>query len=199
MRVLVGTTNPAKVGWFERMVARDDVEWLTLKDLHIDSEPEECGMTPEENARIKAAYYGQFCDYVLCGDSGLYFAGLDLRDPRQPGLKIRSPKGKRLDDDEMVEYYSALVHSLGGRVKAHYLNGVAVWNHGKVMSWMEDEEEADSFDMVDTPLHARCEGWPLESLSIRPEPADSSPEPDRGIACRLPRFLIEALGLEQAP
>lgn len=205
MRVLIGTTNPAKVRWFAGMIARPDVELVTLKDLHIDSEPRESGVTPEENARIKAEYYGQFCDYVICGDAGLYFAGMDLRDPRQPGLKIRSPQGVRLGDEEMIAYYSALVHTLGGRVTAHYLNGAAVWNRGRVTSWLEDERDADSFYMVDVPSKERREGWPLDSLSIRKnssryfleEEPCAEKENAADINHRLPAFLIHALGLEK--
>jgi inosine/xanthosine triphosphate pyrophosphatase family protein len=96
------------------MLAGYDAEFLTLKDLDIHGEPQESGNTPEENAKIKAAFYGQYFDHVICNDSGLYFDALDLHDPRQPGLNIRSPQGKRLNDEEMIEYYSNLVHSLGG-------------------------------------------------------------------------------------
>ncbi len=57
---------------------------------------------------------------------------MDLTDERQPGLNIRTPMGmKRLSDEEMIDYYSKLVVSLGGKVLAYYLDGIAVFNKGK--------------------------------------------------------------------
>lgn len=164
-KVLIGTTNPSKIRRFRTLLADYDVEFCTLKDLGIDTEPNETGTTPEENAALKAAYYGQFFDLVLCNDSGLFFEGLPLDDKRQPGLKIRSPQGKRLNDEEVIEYYSQLVHSLGGKCTAYYLDGYAVYNHGKTFSFMM-HDMSSAFDMVDCPTEKRHEGWPLDALSV---------------------------------
>lgn len=166
MKVLIGTTNPAKVTRFEEFLPNSGIEYLTLKDLGITAEPEEGGSSPEENARIKAAFYGQFCDCVICNDSGLYFDGIPLDDPRQPGLNIRTPQGRRLDDEEMIEYYSALISGLGGKVLAYYLDGIAVYRDGKIQSFLDEQGKAAAFYMVDTPSPNRHPGWPLDSLSL---------------------------------
>lgn len=166
MKVLIGTTNPAKVTRFEEFLPNSGIAYLTLKDLGITAEPEEGGNSPEENARIKAAFYGQFCDRVICNDSGLYFDGIPLDDPRQPGLNIRTPQGRRLDDEEMIEYYSALISELGGKVLAYYLDGIAVYRDGKIESFLDEQGKAAAFYMVDTPSPNRHPGWPLDSLSL---------------------------------
>lgn len=169
MKVLLGTTNPAKVTRFEAFLSGCDIEFYTLKDLGIKDEPEEMGMTPEENAIIKAKFYGQYFDRVICNDSGLYFEGLSMDDQRQPGLNIRTPNGcERLNDEAMISYYSQLIHSLGGKVRAAYFDGVAVYNCGKIYSFMDDDEilKWSSFYMVDVPSEKRHEGWPLDSLSL---------------------------------
>lgn len=169
MKVLIGTTNPSKVNRFEELLCGCDVEFCTLKDLHIEEEPEEKGGTPEENAIIKAKFYGQFFDAVICNDSGLYFDALPLDDERQPGLNIRTPDGgKRLDDEEMIQYYSNLIQSLGGKTLAYYLDGIAVYNQGKIYSFMENNETTrlSAFYMTDKPSEKRHEGWPLDSLSL---------------------------------
>lgn len=166
MKVLIGTTNPSKVTRFEELLPDSGIEFLTLKDLGITAEPEETGKTPEENARIKAAFYGRFCDRVICNDSGLYFDSLPLEDPRQPGLNIRAPKGRRLDDEEMVQYYSALISELGGKVRAYYLDGIAVYRNGNIRSYLDEQGKAAAFYMVDTPSANRHPGWPLDSLSL---------------------------------
>ena len=143
--------------------------WKTLKDLKITSEPNELGNTPEENAIIKAKYYSAYFDIIICNDSGLYFEELDILDKRQPGLNIRTPIGdKRLNDDEMIDYYSKLVESLGGKVSAYYLDGIAVYNKGEIFSFMDNESitKTDSFYMISIPSIKRHIGWPLDSLSI---------------------------------
>lgn len=166
MRVLIGTTNPAKVTRFEEFLPDSGIDFLTLKDLGITAEPQESGESPEENARIKAAFYGKFCDRVICNDSGLYFDSIPMDDPRQPGLNIRTPEGRRLDDEEMIEYYSELVHNLGGKTLAYYLDGIAVYRDGEIESYLDEQGKAAAFYMVETPSHNRHPGWPLDSLSV---------------------------------
>lgn len=168
MNVLIGTTNPSKVERFKSLLHGCDISFYTLEDIGVNEEPEEKGNTPEENAVIKARFYGRYFDCVICNDSGLYFDGLPLEDPRQPGLHIRTPGGRRLNDEEMIAYYTDLIHSLGGKVLAYYLDGIAVYNRGTIESFMENRagvKEAD-FYMVDRPSAKRQPGWPLDSLSL---------------------------------
>ena len=168
MKVLLGTTNPSKIRRFAELMSGYGIEFYTLSDVGIAAEPNECGKTPEENAIIKANFYGKYFDRVICNDSGLYLDSLPIDDSRQPGLNIRSPKGVRLNDEEMIEYYSSLVSSLGGRVLAYYLDGIAVYNCGKIYSYMENSEatKASAFYMVDIVSKERNPGWPLDSISI---------------------------------
>ena len=153
-------------------VGRESQETITLKDIKIIEEPEEKGTSPEENAIIKAKFYGQYFDIVICNDVGLYFKELDLEDLRQPGLNIRTPMNmNRLSDEEMIDYYSKLIAKLGGKVTAYYLDGIAVYNHGVISSFMDNEaaQKTGVFDMIDKASSKRFEGWPLDSLSINKE------------------------------
>ena len=138
MKVLIGTTNPSKVKRFEDLLAGFNVEFCTLRDLNIFDEPEENGCNPLENELLKVKFYARYFDVVLCNDSGLYFEELALDDPWQPGLHVRTPNGgARLDDEAMIGYYTALISSLGGRVSAYYLDGIAVYNRGRFFPlWM---------------------------------------------------------------
>lgn len=167
-KVLIGTTNPSKMRRFRDLLKEYPVEFYTLQDLVIIDEPEESGATPEENAILKAKFYGKYFDRVICNDSGLYFDELPLNDPRQPGLHVRTPQETRLDDEQMISYYASLVHELGGRVLAYYLDGIAVYCDGKITSMMEnsDATRASAFYMVDSPSPNRHPGWPLDSISL---------------------------------
>lgn len=212
MKVLIGTTNPSKVKRFEELLDGNNIEFCTLKDLGIESEPEEKGVTPEENAIIKARFYGQFFDRVICNDSGLYFDDLPMEDDRQPGLDIRTPGGcGRLNDEEMIAYYSKLIGALGGKVLAYYLDGIAVYNHGKIYSYMENSEatKASAFYMVNQPSDHRHPGWPLDSISLNRntgtyfvDKGDNKYDTEEENVMvgeyrkRLISFLEEALGIE---
>lgn len=171
MKVLLGTTNPSKVNNFSNLLKDCEIEFITLKDIDIASEPEENGKTPEENAILKAKFYGQYFDTVICNDCGLYFEELSLDDCRQPGLNVRTPmKMQRLSDEQMIEYYSKLIKELGGRVSAFYLDGIAVYNHGEIYSFMDKENARKTgFDMIDKAAPKYFPGWPLNSLSINRE------------------------------
>ena len=207
MKILIGTTNPSKVEYFAAMLAGFGVEFVTLADLGIQREPQENGRTPMENAMIKAAFYGQYADAVICADSGLYFDALALDDPLQPGLHIRTPGGgKRLDDEEMIAYYAQLVHNLGGKAMAYYLNGIAIKVNGEVhgFQWTREEARQGAFYMLDTPCAARCPGWPLDSLSVDmngvsfTDPKwEDVPQLNWGRENRLRTFLLEKLGLNR--
>ena len=207
MRVLIGTTNPSKAEQFAGMLSGFGLEFVTLADLGVCDEPKEAGRTPVENAMIKAAFYGQYADCVICADSGLYFDGLALEDPRQPGLHIRTPDGgKRLDDEEMIAYYAQAVHHLGGKIMAYYLNGFAVKTETGVhgFQWTKEEARMGAFYMLDTPCEARCPGWPLDSLCVDvngisfTDPAWEEPESLSWTReSRLRAFLIETLNLSR--
>lgn len=205
MQVLIGTTNPAKRKLFEQVLSGYPITFVTLDDLNIHTEPEEMGRNPADNAAIKAAFYGKYADYVICNDSGLYFDLLEMDDPRQPGLHIRTPKGNRLDDEAMIAYYSDLVHQLGGKVMAYYLDGFAVKTPQGVSSFMKSREEAreGAFWMVDTPVEERRPGWPLDSLSLlidgTPYLKSSvvlKPSSNKSTKKAWVRFITGALGLE---
>lgn len=204
--ILIGTTNPSKVGYFETLLAGAPVRFVTPKDLEIDEDPEENGQTPVENAKIKAAFYGQYADAVICADSGLYFDGLALDDPRQPGLHVRTPGGcARLDDEQMIAYYTQLVHSLGGHALAYYLDGIAIKVGKEIFGFQATREEAraKAFYMLDHPCACANwqAGWPLDSLSMDIDkvpfldPMRGIPQMQSAYKARLRAFLLEKLGL----
>ena len=167
-KVLIGTTNFSKIQYFQTLLKDYEVDFITLNDLQIHSNPQEDGKTPQENAKIKALYYGQFFDRVICNDSGLYFANLKINDPLQPGLHIRSPQGVYLDDEAMIAYYSRLVASFHQDIKAYYQDSFAVFNKGKIKVYTIPKKIALNrfFYLTKNPHPLRHPGWPLDSLSL---------------------------------
>lgn len=208
MKLLIGTGNPSKARYFAELLAGTGVECVSLREAGITETPEETGRTPLENAKQKAVFYAQYADAVVCADSGLYFDALERDDSRQPGVHIRTPQGgKRLDDDEMIAYYARLVRSLGGRVRAYYMDAFALCLNGQIHEFEATREEALAwaFDMVDTPCVWRREGWPLDSLSLEDDgsyfldpgrPKGNQAQDEAGYRERLRRFLYDKLAGE---
>ena len=167
MKILFGTTNPAKVAWTKELLSYFDIEVITPDDLGIKDKPIENGKTPLENARIKCEFYHQYYHNVLCHDSGLFFEELNYQDPLQPSVHIRRPNNlnKSLNDDEMIEYYTNLIKDLGGKVKAYYSDGVVIMLGDEVFTKII-EDKTKAFTMVDKPCEIKVPGWPLDSISI---------------------------------
>ena len=166
--ILIGTSNPSKVGFFAALFDFSGFRLLTPKDLGIRDVPDETGVTPLQNAVEKAAFYARFHPVVCATDSGLFFDSIPPDDPRQPGLHLRSPYGRRLDDEEMLAYFAGLVRGLGGTVTAYYMDAFAFIIDGKVHTFESRREELleTAFILRDTPVSGRRPGWPLDSISF---------------------------------
>lgn len=203
--IMIGTANSAKLSYFKEMLQDRGVSVIGTQSLRVPP-PEENGKNPLENAVIKAEYYGRFAPVVIGVDSGLYFHELAEDDPRQPGLHIRSPRGVRLDDEEMIAFYAARVHELGGKVTAYYLDGTAVKTPKGIFTFYPTREEllATAFTMTDTPVAARKPGWPLDSicydrngLQFLDPDRKALPQASWAYAPRLKAFLTELLQLRE--
>ncbi len=125
---------------------------------------EETGATPLENARIKAlAYYQALQIPVFSCDTGLYFDGLPQE--LQPGIHVRTIRGRRLSDGEMTAYYAGLARKYGG-LTARYKNAVClVLDDTHIYESMDDSLSGEPFLLTDTPHPRRQEGFPIDCLS----------------------------------
>ena len=167
MKLLYGTSNPAKLKHMKEMLQGLDVEIVGLNEIKIEAEEiDESGNDPLENARIKAlAYYKLVKMPVFSCDSGLYIEGIE--EERQPGVHVRRVNGNQLKDEEMIEYYSNIANELGGRVKAKYKNAICfIQDDGRIFESMGDELGSEEFILTSVPHGNRNKGFPLDSISI---------------------------------
>ncbi len=165
MKVLFATTNPAKVKKYADELAKRGIELKTIKDIGINLNIEENGKNAIENAYIKAkTYYDKTGITTIGMDNNLYIEGLPQ--DKQPGTHVRRVNGKELTDDEMLEYYTNLVHRYGGKLTAKWVYGMVIYNgkEEKEYSWSKS-----NFYLVDKPCEKRNPGYPLDSMSIMPE------------------------------
>ncbi len=164
MKVLFATTNLAKVKKYADELEKKGIEVITIKDIGINLHVEENGKNAIENAYIKAkAYYDKTEITTIGMDNNLYIEGLP--ENKQPGTHVRRVNGKELTDDEMIEYYTNLVHQYNGKLTAKWVYGMVIYNgkEEKEYSWSRS-----NFYLVDKPCKKRNPGYPLDSMSIMP-------------------------------
>ena len=164
MKILYGTTNPAKLLYMREQLAGLDIELICLKDIEGDiPEIAETGDTPLENAELKArAYYKAFGIPVFSCDSGLYFENLPELSPK---VHVRNMNGKVLTDDEMIEYYGGLA-AKHGDIVARYRNAIClVLDDEHIYTDFSDYLSGNAFLLTSVPHPKRIEGFPLDSIS----------------------------------
>jgi len=165
MKILLATTNDAKIKYYGTRLKERGIDLVTLKDLNIDIDVDETGKDPIENAVIKSkAYYEVTKLPTIAIDDGLFFE--NVPDEVQPGTHVRRVGEKRLNDHEMIEHYIELVNKYGteGKLNGYFLKGVAI----------VDGEHTYTFDFksnrhfTNRQSEFLDQGYPLDSIQIVP-------------------------------
>lgn len=166
-KLVIGTTNEAKVNQIRGALAPLAVEVLGVANKEKLPKVEEDGKTALENAHKKAAAYAQALGQtVLSMDNALYIAGLSQSE--QPGLNVRRIPGSvgRPTDEELLSYYLGLVRNLGERVNGRWEYGICLAHpDGKLFETTIISPRI----FVSSPSKKLVPGYPLESIQIEPE------------------------------
>lgn len=103
-KLLIATHNNAKLGELlmgVETLKNKGVEILSLNDLHVAEDPEETGMTFEENSVLKARFYGDLTGLpTIADDGGLRIDILG----GEPGVKSKRWMGRDATDKELMAY-----------------------------------------------------------------------------------------------
>lgn len=165
-KFIFGTTNQAKVLQMRGVLAPAGIDIKGVADKSMLPEVVEDGKTANENARKKALAYAKALNKtVFSMDNALYINGLP--DDKQPALNVRRIDGKTATtDEEMIEYYSKLIDSLGGKAEGY-------WESGVCIATPEGEYKEITIislrKFVSIPTNKRQTGYPLESIQIDPD------------------------------
>jgi XTP/dITP diphosphohydrolase len=109
MKLLVATNNPGKLKEYRHLLRDLPLEVTNLRDEKIDFEPEETGLTFEENAILKASAFARRSRLLtLADDSGLEIDALD----GAPGVHSARYGGTRRGED--VQRYELVLRQLVG-------------------------------------------------------------------------------------
>lgn len=162
--ILFATGNASKVARFSEKLLEKGIVLKSLKDININIEIEENGKSAIENATIKAkAYYEATKMITMAMDDTMYID--DIPDDKQPGVFVRRVNGKRLNDEEMIEYYTNLVKTYGknGKLNTKWILGMVIIKDGKISTYTG---VTDEYYLVDKPAKEMKEGYPLSSILI---------------------------------
>ena len=99
-RLLIATTNPAKLSEYRLLLAHYPLRLVSLRELGIDREAAETGATFAENALLKARFYFELAGIAtLADDGGLEVDALD----GAPGVQSHRWLGPGADDTMLAE------------------------------------------------------------------------------------------------
>ena len=164
LEILFATGNETKGKRFQKGLLKNNIKTLTLKDINLDLNVEENGKDVIENAAIKAREcYGLTNKACMGMDDSMYLEGVP--DDIQPGLFARRVNDKRLNDQEMLDYYISLVKKYGidGKLNVKLIYGLVVINNeGKEFSYTW---EINNIYMVGTMSNIIEPGYPLNSIT----------------------------------
>lgn len=113
MKLLIATHNPGKFQEIAAGLSGIPIKLVSLRDLGIRDEVEETGKTHEENAFLKASYFGGKTGLsVLAEDSGVYVDAF----PGELGVETRRFRGLHSADDKTwVETFLYAMESVPDR------------------------------------------------------------------------------------
>lgn len=181
MKILYGTTNPAKLAAMKGYLKDLDIELISLNDMEGEiPEADETGNEPAENAAQKArAYYRAFGIPVFSCDTGLYFENLPELSPK---ANVRNIGGKRLTDEEMTEYYGGLAQKYGD-ITARYKNAICfIYDENNIFTDDSDDLSGNRFIITSVPHPRRKKGFPIDCLSKRADGSGYFYDSEGGLA-----------------
>ena len=151
MKLYCATTNPGKLREFQR-AAPNGWEVASLPGLREIAAPEETGATFEENAILKARYYGAHtAGWLFTDDSGLEVAALG----GEPGVQSAYFAGPVANDAANNAKLAAALANQSDR-RARYVCVIALARGGELVRTFRGEVEGE---IVDPPRGAGGFGY----------------------------------------
>lgn len=120
-QILIATHNKAKLGEIMSGISpliKKGWKIKSLDDLHINSDPEETGITFQDNAILKARYYAQISSLpTIADDGGLMIDFLN----GEPGVKSKRWMGYETSDENLIKYTLQKLHHVPKDKRTAYL------------------------------------------------------------------------------
>jgi len=168
MKVLLATTNTAKIARLRKLMKETTVEFFMPTDLDLPVCEIEEGSDIAQNARAKAlAYLGQTDFPILGMDSAFVIPGVELDPAKVKRNALVDREESSMTREEIaraiLDFYCALVTEHGGRLPAYWEEVLAlVFSNGTIK-----EARAKRPVILTTEIHGEVNPYfPLRSLYI---------------------------------
>ena len=163
MKLLLGTTNPAKIEDYKRFLVHSNLKLVMLKDTGITDEPLEMGETFEENALQKARFYAEKTELpTLADDGGFEVDALDGR----PGVESNRWLGPSATDEDKIQKILELMKAESGRTAR--LRFVTVVYFPAERDYLKVEGKIEGL-IPEVPSSNRIKGFPYRPILFLPQ------------------------------
>lgn len=165
MKLLLGTTNPAKIADYKKNLIHSKLELLPLKDIGLMDEPLEIGQSFEENALQKARFYAEKTEYpTLADDGGFEVDALD----GQPGVESKRWVGPYGTDEDRINKVLELLEGVPKERRTARLRFVAMVYFPAERESIKVEGKIEGF-VTEKPSTKRIKGFPYRPIFFIPE------------------------------
>lgn len=166
MKLLLGTTNPAKIKDYKKYLVHSKLELVTLKDISPSTdEPLEIGKTFEENALQKARYYAERTEYpALADDGGFEVDALNGR----PGVESNRWVGPYGTDEDRINRVLELLKGISREKRTARLRFAAIVYFPEEREQIKVEGKIEGL-VTEEPSPKRIKGFPYRPIFYLPE------------------------------
>jgi XTP/dITP diphosphohydrolase len=166
-RLLIATTNSAKLAEYRVLLRPFDLEVISLRDAGIDVEAPEDGATFIENARLKARFYLDRAGIAtLADDGGLEVDALG----GAPGVHSHRWLGADADDRALAEEIVGRMRGVAPERRTARLRAVAVMIFAEEGARRETVVEAAFEGVVADRCYPRIQpGFPYRAVLMIPQ------------------------------
>ena len=175
-KLLIATHNQAKLNELKlglENLKKLGIKIVSLNDLNIKDKPLETGKTFQENAEIKARFYGDLTKLpVIADDGGLVIPYLN----NGPGVKSRRWLGYEATDEELINYTLTHLKGVKKADRTAYLE-TCICFYWPVASTPQDSRNPEGSAIIceqkkikgciaEKPSPRRIDGFPYRALFI---------------------------------
>ncbi|MCA9371418.1 non-canonical purine NTP pyrophosphatase [Candidatus Woesebacteria bacterium] len=164
MHILIATTNPAKLAEIRKGLQTnlENSDILTLDDVTIKGKPAETGKTFEENAKIKAQFYGDQAHVpTIADDGGLMIDALH----GEPGVKSRRWPGYEATDEELIDYALEKMQSVPEDERSATLSTCLCFYDPQKKTFLCEQEGIKGY-IAQEPSGKETNGYPYRTLFV---------------------------------
>lgn len=168
MKLLIATTNPAKLAEYREHLFALPVELIGLSELDSTDSVEETGATLRENALLKARFYAsKFGMLTLADDGGFEIDALG----GEPGVKSRRWPGYEASDEELIKMVFDRLRDVPADRRTARMRSVTVVvaPDGAIVAEAGETGLATEGIVPDVPSKVRQDGFPFRAVLFLPE------------------------------